>query len=359
MGLHSGEGRSRKLTPSPYEQFLTAHERDQFDALQKRIGIRFNSTALLHEAMTHASWSNEQHRGGRDNERLEYLGDAVLELVVAEYLFKRFPTYDEGKLTRIRAALVNTGSLARCAEKLQLGDALLVGKGADKIGARQTPSLLANVFEAMVGAVFLDHGYNEAVRIFLEVGGDVESIEDENYKGHLQERVQELHGVAPTYRVTAHRTKNNVHEYHAEVLRGSEILGVGTGGSKQAAEQSAAQNALEHMLGTARRTHHDDQVVGRTHPAQKNVKPDSVLHRSPHRTKASDHSISTTPVEQDTQHRGVKSLVERLFRRGAPASRSKVESQAKDDSAASREENARQVHSRPRQGHRPEPKMKK
>ncbi len=277
---------------------------------------------------------------------------------MAEYLFKRFPTYDEGKLTRIRAALVNTGSLARCAEKLQLGEALLVGKGADKIGARQTPSLLANVFEAMIGAVFLDHGYGEAVRIFIEVGGDVESIEDENYKGHLQERVQELHGAAPTYRVTAHRAKNNVHEYRAEVLRGSEILGVGTGGSKQAAEQSAAQNALEHMLGTAKRTHHDSPPAAASPAVQKRPRRDPEPKRTQQERSGRKQGRTAPPEKEDVQARGVKSLVARLFRRGSQDSHQSQQPHAAAKPSGSDDRRAHETHRRPRQGPHREPKMK-
>src|SRR5258708_39575973 len=140
------------------------------EAFQQRIGVRFRRIELLREAMTHASWNNERGRPsgpGYDNERLEYLGDAVLELVVGEYLFKRFPEYDEGQLTQLRAALVNTSTLARLAERLGLGDVLFVGKGAAKTGARQLPSLLANAFEAMIGAIFLHPGYRLAVPCLL------------------------------------------------------------------------------------------------------------------------------------------------------------------------------------------------
>jgi ribonuclease-3 len=198
--------------------------------------------------MTHASWNNERGRPsgpGHDNERLEYLGDAVLELVVGEYLFRRFPEYDEGQLTQLRAALVNTLTLARLAERLHLGEALYVGKGAAKTGARQLPSLLANSFEAMIGAIFLDQGYRVATRVFLQNIGDLAEWTDENFKGKLQEAAQERTGTTPSYRVTAGGGPGHKREYTAEAIVGGEMVGTGRGGTKQAAEQAAARAALD------------------------------------------------------------------------------------------------------------------
>jgi ribonuclease-3 len=203
---------------------------------------------LLREAMTHASWNNERGRPsgpGYDNERLEYLGDAVLELVVGEYLFRRFPEYDEGQLTQLRAALVNTSTLARLAERLNLGQALFVGKGAAKTGARQLPSLLANAFEALIGSIFLDQGYRVATRVFLQNIGDLAEWSDENFKGKLQEVAQERTGTTPTYRVSAGGGPGHKREYTADAVVGGEVVGTGRGGTKQAAEQAAARAALQ------------------------------------------------------------------------------------------------------------------
>jgi ribonuclease-3 len=224
--------------------------------LQERIGVTFRHPELLREAMTHASWNNERGRPsgpGHDNERLEYLGDAVLELVVGEYLFRRFPGYDEGQLTQLRAALVNTISLARMAERLGLGDTLLLGKGAAKTGANRLPSLLANAFEATIGATFLDQGYRVAVRVFLQTLGDLEDWTDENFKGRLQETAQERLGQTPHYRVTATGGPGHKRQYLAEALVGGEVFGTGTGATKQAAEQAAAQSALERLRGSRAR----------------------------------------------------------------------------------------------------------
>ena len=178
--------------------------------------------------MTHASWNNEHGEPagpGHDNERLEYLGDAVLELVVGEYLFRRFPTYDEGQLTQLRAALVNTTSLARLGERLELGETLLMGRGAVKTGARKLPSLLANAFEAMIGAIFLDQGYRAATKVFLQNIGDLAEWSDENFKGQLQQASQDRTGDTPHYRVVATGGPGHKREYTAEVLLGERVGG--------------------------------------------------------------------------------------------------------------------------------------
>ena len=197
--------------------------------------------------MTHASWNNERGQlsgPGQDNERLEYLGDAVLELIVGDYLFRRFPSYDEGQLTQLRAALVNTTSLARLADRLGLGDTLLVGKGAAKTGARKLPSLLANAFEALIGATFTDQGFRAASRIFLQNIGDLAEWSDENFKGRLQEASQERTGDTPHYRVTAVGGPGHARQYSADVMLAGAVAGSGRGGTKQAAEQAAARDAL-------------------------------------------------------------------------------------------------------------------
>ncbi len=203
--------------------------------------------------MTHASWNNERGEPsgpGRDNERLEYLGDAVLELVVGEYLFRRFPAYDEGQLTQLRAALVNTVSLARLGERLNLGETLLLGKGAAKTGARKLPSLLANAFEAMTGAIFLDQGYRVATRVFIQNIGDLADWTDENHKGRLQEVSQERTGLPPVYRVTAGGGPGHNRSYAAQAVVGGTVVGSGRGPTKQAAQQAAARAALDSLAKT-------------------------------------------------------------------------------------------------------------
>jgi ribonuclease-3 len=233
---------------------LSAEEQKGLDDLAARLQINFRRASLLREAMTHASWNNERGEPsgpGYDNERLEYLGDAVLELVVGEYLFRRFPGYDEGQLTQLRAALVNTMSLAKLAERLGLGDALLLGKGAAKTGARLLPSLQANCFEAMIGAIFLDQGYRVATRVFLQCIGDLSEWSDENHKGRLQEAAQLRLGATPSYRVTAIGGPGHHREYRAEAVVAGKVLAEGRGSTKQAAEQAAARVAVEGLTAPA------------------------------------------------------------------------------------------------------------
>jgi ribonuclease III len=242
-------GRGATKVPPPLAG-LSDEEIAGFNTLQDRLGVRFRRLELLREAMTHASWNNERGEPsgpGRDNERLEYLGDAVLELVVGEYLFRRFPSYDEGQLTQLRAALVNTVSLARLGERLNLGETLLLGKGAAKTGARKLPSLLANAFEAMTGAIFLDQGYRVATRVFIQNIGDLADWTDENHKGRLQEVSQERTGLPPVYRVTAEGGPGHQRSYSAQAVVGGAVVGNGRGSTKQAAQQAAARAALDSL----------------------------------------------------------------------------------------------------------------
>jgi ribonuclease-3 len=198
--------------------------------------------------MTHTSWINERGAEGRDNERLEYLGDAVLELVAAEYLFNRFPNYDEGQLTQMRSSLVSTVALAGIGEQLRLGEALRLGRGAAKSGARRLTSLHANAFEAIIGAAFLDQGYRKAGRIFLSRIADLSSWTDPNFKGRMQALAQERFGTPPLYR-TALDGNTRPRQYLSQVsVEGGPVLGEGRGGTKQAAEQGAARAAIDRLV---------------------------------------------------------------------------------------------------------------
>lgn len=203
------------------------------------------------EAVTHSSFANESpHLSPRDNERLEYLGDAVLQLITAEYLYKHHPGATEGELTQTRSAMVNTNTLAQLAEDLDLGSYLYLGKGIAKGGGRSLKSLLANAFEALLGAVFLDAGYDAAYHYYLNRYRSLQSpVRDENFKGRLQQVAQERFGETPFYdsvgaKVGAHR------EYTSVVFAGAEPLGTGHGASKQEAEQDAARAALQSLVGS-------------------------------------------------------------------------------------------------------------
>ncbi len=180
----------------------------------------------------------------RDNERLEYLGDAVLQLITAEYLFKLKPGAAEGEMTQLRSAMVNTNTLAALGEELGLGDYLYLGKGIAKGGGRSLRSLLANAFEAVLGAIFLDAGYDAAYHYYLDRFRALpEPVQDENYKGRVQQVVQERYGVTPYYDSAGARGGRQ-REYTAVVYAGADPLGTGHGMTKQGAEQEAARNAL-------------------------------------------------------------------------------------------------------------------
>jgi len=188
----------------------------------------------------------------RDNERLEYLGDAVLQLITAEYLYKHHPGASEGELTQTRSAMVNTNTLAQLAEQLGLGNYLYLGKGIAKGGGRNLKSLLANAFEAVLGAVFLDAGYDAAYHYYLDRYRSLPApVRDENFKGRLQQVAQERFGATPVYESEGARVANR-REYTSVVFAGSEPLGTGHGASKQEAEQDAARAALESLLGSGK-----------------------------------------------------------------------------------------------------------
>ncbi|HEX3507902.1 MAG TPA: ribonuclease III [Candidatus Dormibacteraeota bacterium] len=220
--------------------------------LQQKIGIHFRDPSLLLEAVTHSSFANESpHLSPRDNERLEYLGDAVLQLITAEYLYKHHPGASEGELTQTRSAMVNTNTLALLAEQLDMGAYLYLGKGIAKGGGRNLKSLLANMFEAVLGAVFLDAGYDAAYHYYLNRYRSLPSpAQDENFKGRLQQVAQERFGETPFYDSEGARVGNH-REYTSVVFAGAEPLGTGHGPTKQEAEQEAARVALEKLTGSS------------------------------------------------------------------------------------------------------------
>ena len=241
MGVHPGEGR---LIAQPQAAPLS----QSLQQLQQKIGIHFRDPGLLLEAVTHSSFANENPSvSPRDNERLEYLGDAVLQLIAAEYLYKHHPGASEGELTQTRSAMVNTNTLAQLAEELDLGSYLYLGKGIAKGGGRSLKSLLANAFEAVLGAVFLDAGYDAAYHYYLNRYRTLPApVRDENFKGRLQQVAQERFGATPVYDSEGARVGNR-REYTSVVFAGAEPLGTGHGASKQEAEQDAARAALESM----------------------------------------------------------------------------------------------------------------
>ena len=224
--------------------------RDEFDDLQVRIGYRFRDRGLLEHALTHKSRAAEDASGGvADNESLEFLGDAVLGLVVADALFHQYPDYDEGQKSKVKAAVVSTQSLARHAEQLRLGEHLILGRGEEKTGGRFKQALLADGYEALIAALYLDGGL-EAAETFLlrelkdalDEGSAQTFVRD--YKSALQERLQALGRPLPEYRVSGEAGPDHRKTFSVEVVVNGDVLGTATGRAKKEAEQEAARLAL-------------------------------------------------------------------------------------------------------------------
>ncbi|MFC0214305.1 ribonuclease III [Paenibacillus chartarius] len=217
--------------------------------LQQAIGIRFKNQDLLIQAFTHSSYVNEHRAEAKqDNERLEYLGDAVLQLATADYLFAAYPTRPEGELTKLRAAIVCEPSLVKFAEKLDFGAYLLLGKGEEQTGGRTRPALLADVFESFVGALYLDQGF-DAAQAFLSkhMFAHVTELGKQriiDFKSQLQEHLQQQGRGTLDYRIVGMRGPSHDREFVAEVHMEGKLLGTGAGRSKKEAEQQAAAQAL-------------------------------------------------------------------------------------------------------------------
>lgn len=218
------------------------------------LGIRFRDPDLLTQALTHRSFVNEYKGAGaaRDNERLEFLGDAVLDLIVADLLFRKFPAVDEGELTQLRAALVKTESLAQLGANCRLGEHLRIGRGEELSGGRQRLTILCQAFEALIGAIYLDKGMAAAVDYvappLLELLDHI--VENDLHidaRSQLQERIQARQNQTPAYRVTGAEGPEHDKEFRVEVAIGEMLIASGTGGSKRAAAQEAARAALKRL----------------------------------------------------------------------------------------------------------------
>ncbi|HEX5107316.1 MAG TPA: ribonuclease III [Vicinamibacterales bacterium] len=227
--------------------------RDEFEDLQRRIEYRFRDRGLLEHALTHKSRAAEDASGGvADNESLEFLGDAVLGLVVADALFRRYPNYTEGQKSKIKAAVVSTQSLARHAERLSLGDHLILGRGEEKTGGRFKQALLADAYEALIAAIYLDGGLESAAAFLLrELGEALEAGASpgfaQDYKSALQERLQAIGQPLPEYRVAGEAGPDHRKTFSVEVVVEGVVLGAASGKAKKEAEQEAARLALDHL----------------------------------------------------------------------------------------------------------------
>jgi ribonuclease III len=218
--------------------------------LEERIGYKFRNPLLLAEALTHPSLGHEAQRYHFDNQRLEFLGDAILQLIFTEHLFDIFPHFPEGILTKLRSRLVSREGLKRHAAHLKLGNYLMMGKGEEASGGRLRVSALADAFEALVGAIYLDSDF-ETVRKFVlaEAKPHIEKLQeepvDENPKGRLQEILQSISTKSPSYKIVSESGPEHQKFFVAKVIWNGMHLGSGEGHSKKQAEIAAAADALE------------------------------------------------------------------------------------------------------------------
>lgn len=219
--------------------------------LEKNLNYKFNNIALLKNALTHSSYANEVRNGTTSNERLEFLGDSVLSIIVSDYIFNNFPKLPEGELTKLRASLVCERSLCGFSRELELGKYLLLGKGEEKGGGRERDSILADAFEAVLAAMYLDGGYEIARKHALRfVLREIEHPEEDvfkDYKTVLQEIIQRNPEETVTYVLVDQKGPDHDKIFTVEVMLNSNAIGKGSGKSKKQAEQMAAKQALELM----------------------------------------------------------------------------------------------------------------
>ena len=218
--------------------------------LEERIGYKFRNSLLLAEALTHPSLGHETQRYHFDNQRLEFLGDAVLQLVITEYLFRHFSGEAEGQLTKLRSRLVSRETLKMYAVTLDLGHYLLMGRGEEASGGRERMSTLADAFEALIGAIYLDGGLDTARNFILaQARSDLERIAEEpvdiNPKGHLQELLQSISPRSPVYQLVSQSGPEHEKTFVVQAVWEGMVLGQGSGRSKKQAETTAALEALQ------------------------------------------------------------------------------------------------------------------
>ena len=228
---------------------ISEERKKELASFQESINYNFNEIALLNKALTHKSYANESSDDLKHNERFEFLGDSVLDLVVSDYTISEFLAYSEGVLSKIRASVVNESCLAGLARKVDLGPYLLLGRGEWLSGGQEKDSLLANAFEAVVGAVYQDGGFDSAAKTFLpllkpEIEQYAGNLSFRDYKSELQEYTQNKMMCIPTYRVAREMGPDHQKEFEVVALIKGKEQGRGLGRSKKEAEQSAAKVAL-------------------------------------------------------------------------------------------------------------------
>jgi ribonuclease III len=221
--------------------------------LEERIGYQFQNPQLLTQALTHPSVAHEKQRPQFDNQRLEFLGDAVLQLVITEHLFARYREAGEGRLTTRRSRLVSRESLKVRAASLDLGQHLLMGRGEEASGGRRRDSTLGDAFEALLGAIYLDSDLQTVRRFILEeMKDDLEQLEEDplevNPKGQLQELLQAISPRSPSYELTSQQGREHERVFQVRVVWENQVLGAGSGRSKKQAESAAALAALKEQV---------------------------------------------------------------------------------------------------------------
>ena len=221
--------------------------------LEKAIGYQFQDISLLENALAHSSYANERwHNSLRSNERLEFLGDSILGMIVADHLYRNFPDRPEGELTRMRADMVCEQSLAVVASRINLGSHLLLGHGEEQGGGRNRNSILADAVESVIAACYLDGGYNAALKfVNTFVLSDIPVVKYHNadYKTALQEKVQQKKNQTLSYHLVGEEGPDHDKRFRVEVQLNGSVVGSGTGTSKKRAEQDAARVAMEDLFG--------------------------------------------------------------------------------------------------------------
>lgn len=220
---------------------------ETLERLEKSIGYSFKDKKLLIEALTHKSFKQPYN-----NERLEYLGDAVLDLIIGEYLYTRFPRHDEGKLSKMRASLVNESGFTKLAEDINLGDYIFLSNAEENNSGRTKPSLLSNAFEALMGAIYLEAGLEKVAKIaivMLEKNHAEISLDSlfKDYKTSLQELTQAHYGITPEYKLITSRGPDHLKEFEIELYIDTKSYAVASGKSKKIAQQKAAKMALDKL----------------------------------------------------------------------------------------------------------------
>lgn len=221
---------------------------DDLNTLEKKIGYKFKNIAHLYLALTHSSSTNGE---SESNERMEFLGDGILDLIISEYLYHRFPEFDEGKLTQIKSGVVSTSGLTNVMQEFEIREFIILGKGIHN-KKNIPPRIYANCFESIVSALYLDGGFDSAKKFVLEqLSGKINNVlecpSERNYKSILQHFTQDERGITPTYKVVNESGPDHLKTFEVVAIIGGETYSVATGKTKKMAEQAAAANVLEEI----------------------------------------------------------------------------------------------------------------